>query len=113
MRIALVVAALAVLAGCSRRPELPVYGQVPRFTLTAESGEQFDSAALVGKIWVADFMFTRCMGPCPRMASRMHWVQKQAASVQNLRLVSDGECDLGLSLGDARQRRPRASDARQ
>jgi protein SCO1/2 len=88
MRTLLCAAALAVLAGCSR-PQAPViYGEVPAFTLTSETAATFDSRALAGKVWVADFMFTRCMGPCPRMSSRMHWLQKRTADVPDLRLVS-------------------------
>ncbi|MGE5645680.1 MAG: SCO family protein [Acidobacteriota bacterium] len=89
MRYALVAAAgLAVLAGCSRPPQLPVYGEIPRFTLTSQSGGTFDSKSLAGKIWVADFMFTRCMGPCPRMTSQMHSIQKKTADVAGVRFVS-------------------------
>jgi protein SCO1 len=88
MKTLLAAAALAALAGCSRPQPPVVYGEVPHFTLTSESAEAFDSQTLAGKVWVADFMFTRCMGPCPRMSSRMHWLQKQTADVADLRLVS-------------------------
>ena len=30
---------------------------------------------LAGKIWVADFIYTTCPGPCPRMTSQMREVQ--------------------------------------
>jgi protein SCO1/2 len=83
-----VAAALAALAGCSRTQPGTNYGEVPHFVLTAENGAPFDSRTLAGKVWVADFMFTSCLGPCPRMASRMHWVQKQIADVADVRLVS-------------------------
>lgn len=89
MKRAGLLAAFAVLAGCGTRvTPLPVYGQVPRFALTAQMGQQFESRALEGNIWVADFMFTSCLGPCPRMASQMRWVGRQVADLPQVRLVS-------------------------
>jgi protein SCO1/2 len=82
------VALVLGLAGCARHDPLPAYGRVPAFTLTSQTGQAFDSKALKGKIWVADFFFTSCMGPCPRMSARMHWVQKQVADLPDVRLVS-------------------------
>ena len=80
--------AVAILASCARTKPLPVYGQVPSFVLTAQTGERFDSRRLAGKIWVADFMFTTCLGPCPRMASQMLWVDRQVKDLADVRLVS-------------------------
>ena len=80
---------LLLLTGCAQRPKpLPVYGQAPRFSLTAQSGRPFDSASLEGTVWVADFIFTTCTGPCPRMTSEMHWVQSQIADLPRVKLVS-------------------------
>jgi protein SCO1/2 len=61
---------------------------VPEFRLTAHTGEEFSSAALNGKIWVADFMFTNCPGPCPRMTTQMRSIQKAVAGQPNVRFVS-------------------------
>ena len=42
--------------------------------------QRFRAAAkLDKKIWVADFIFTNCPGPCPRMSSQMHQVQTALA----------------------------------
>jgi protein SCO1 len=80
--------AALVLAGCSRQPDLPTLGQVSHFTLTDQTGSAFDSGAqLDHKVWVADFMFTTCPGPCPRMSSQMHQVQ-MALEKDGIRLVS-------------------------
>jgi protein SCO1/2 len=79
----------AALAGCSHKQTLPMYGQVPPFVLTSQTGAAFDSAeALEGKIWVADFMFTTCMGPCPMMTQQLRAVQKRTAGIPDLHLVS-------------------------
>jgi protein SCO1/2 len=89
-RAAVLCAALlaSALAGCSRRAPLPVYGVVPDFTLIAQTGAPFDSKALEGKVWVADFVFTRCPGPCPRMSSQMHQVETAFTGEPNVRFVS-------------------------
>jgi protein SCO1/2 len=55
---------------------LPRIGAVPAFTLTDQNGHEFDSSKqLDSTIWIADFMFTNCPGPCPRMSSQMKQVQ--------------------------------------
>ena len=63
---------LLLFASCGRRePNLPVYQSVPAFTLTSQTGESFSSNQLKGRVWIADFIFTRCPGPCLRMSARM------------------------------------------
>ena len=75
--------------GCARRgAELPDYGAVPEFRLTAQSGQIFDSKSLEGQIWVADFIFTHCPGPCPRMTSQLHQVQQATWKMPDVKLVS-------------------------
>jgi protein SCO1/2 len=58
-----------------------VLGHVAAFTLTAENGKEFQSAALAGHPWVADFVFTHCPGPCPRMTDQMHGIEGQVRGV--------------------------------
>jgi protein SCO1/2 len=78
-----------MLAGCAGKPALPSYGVVPDFTLTDQNGASFNSAAGLGKkVWVADFIFTNCPGPCPRMSSQMHEVQMALAADDEVRFVS-------------------------
>jgi protein SCO1/2 len=52
------------------------YGTVPSFQLTNQDGQPFGSTQLAGKIWIADFIFTSCPGPCPMVSSRMSELQK-------------------------------------
>jgi len=82
----LAVAALT-LAACGGKP-LPVLGRIPEFQLMSQDGRVFDSQSLAGKIWVADFIFTNCPGPCPMMSSRMRQVQTATADLADVRLVS-------------------------
>ena len=87
MRVAALLAAL-LLASCSLAPELPSYGVVPDFALTDQSGQPFRSAdKLAGRIWVANFIFTNCSGPCPRMSSQYRQI-RDSVTAPDLRLVS-------------------------
>ena len=84
----IVSATVFLLASCASKPELPTFGAVPAFTLTDQNGAPFDSAEkLARQVWVADFMFTTCPGPCPLMSLQMHQVQK-ALEGEGIRLVS-------------------------
>jgi cytochrome oxidase Cu insertion factor (SCO1/SenC/PrrC family) len=42
-------------------------GPVAPFKLTDQDGQEFDSASLDGKVWVASFFFTNCPAICWRM----------------------------------------------
>jgi protein SCO1 len=78
------------LAGCTAGAGLPSYGVVPDFALTDQSNQPFLSAnALRGKVWIADFIFTNCPGPCPRMSAQMRQVDAALRpEIKDLRLVS-------------------------
>jgi protein SCO1/2 len=41
-----------------------------------QHGKKFGSADLRGKIWIADFVYSTCPGPCPMISSRMSELQK-------------------------------------
>jgi len=76
------------LAGCNAASKLPSFGVVDDFQLTDQSGASFDSRTLSGRVWIADFIFTNCAGPCPRMTTEMRRVQGELAAVKDARLVS-------------------------
>jgi protein SCO1/2 len=59
-----------------RQRSVSSYGTVPSFQLTNQNGQPFGSAQLAGKIWIADFVYTTCPGPCPMISSRMSELQK-------------------------------------
>jgi protein SCO1/2 len=78
-----------LLVSCAHPPkDLPILGQVAPFHLTSQSGQDFDSAVLSGHIWVADFIFTNCEGPCPRMSAYMRALQKTTTDLPDLKMVS-------------------------
>lgn len=86
----LAVLALAVAFTACSRPErtLEVFGNIPQFDLVSQNGQPFHSQMLAGKIWVADFIYTTCPGPCPRMTSQMREVQDALLKIPDVRLVS-------------------------
>ena len=59
-----------------RQRTVSSYGTVPEFQLVNQDGKAFGSAELRGKIWIADFIYTTCPGPCPMISSRMSELQK-------------------------------------
>ena len=52
------------------------YGTVPSFQFVNQNAQSFGSAQLNGKIWIADFIYTTCPGPCPMISTRMGELQK-------------------------------------
>lgn len=78
-------------AGCSSSPtieSLPVLGQVEDFALTDQNGSEFGMKDLRGRVWVADFFFSNCPGPCPRMSTLMGDIQRLTRDIEELRIVS-------------------------
>lgn len=65
-----------------------VLGQVADFTLTNQAGVVVSLAALRGHVWVADIIFTRCAGPCPRMTKQMKSLQDALPPGSQTRLVT-------------------------
>lgn len=59
-----------------RQRSVSSYGTVPFFQLVNQNGQAFGSAQLTGKIWIADFIYTTCPGPCPMISGRMSELQK-------------------------------------
>ena len=69
-------------------PVLPALVQLPPFSLVERSNNPFGLDDLKGSVWIADFIFTRCAGPCPLMSSRMSKLQNTFREKSSLRLVS-------------------------
>lgn len=101
---AAVIGSALVLAGCGKKDDSPIemlspppssapqalskYWSLPDFSLTERSGQTVRLADFAGKVWVADFFYTTCPGPCPMLSSRLSGVQKSIGSDPGVRLVS-------------------------
>jgi protein SCO1/2 len=74
---------------------MPSFGIVPPFQLIDQNNQPFGSAQLLGKIWIADFIYTTCPGPCPMISSRMSEMQKplEKTDVQLVSFSVDPEKD--------------------
>jgi protein SCO1/2 len=67
---------------------LPKYTIVPPFALTERNGRTITNIDLFGKIWVADFVYTTCPGPCPLVTANMAKVQQAVANDPQVQLVT-------------------------
>jgi protein SCO1/2 len=91
------------LNSSARRSDLKEYGKIQPFSLTNQLGETITLSNLKGQVWVADVIFTRCAGPCPKMTDQMAQIQQAFPAAANLRFVSlttDPEHDTSSRLKD-------------
>jgi len=56
--------------------DLPVLNDLLDFSFTDQQGRRVSAADLKGHVWIADFIFTRCAGPCPLMTQQMLRLQE-------------------------------------
>jgi len=82
-----VISTVARLRGSFAEP-LPVISPVADFTLTNQDGAAVTLADLHGQVWLADIVFTRCAGPCPRMTRQMKDFQQSLPNGSRTRLVT-------------------------
>jgi protein SCO1/2 len=67
----------------------PSYGVVPEFKLFNQSGgETSFKKDLEGRIWIANFIFTRCAGVCPIMSGKMRGIAEKFEGEPEIRFVS-------------------------
>lgn len=72
----------------SKSQSLLKYTKLTEFSLVDQDGESFSLDNLYGKIWIADFIFTRCQGPCPIMSSHMQRLQTSLSHSPSVGLLS-------------------------
>jgi len=76
---------------------LPVGPAIPDFALIRQDGDTVTRDTLRGRVWVADFIFTRCAGPCPELTARMRSLQlaleERADHVQLVSVTLDPKFD--------------------
>ena len=70
-------------------PEMDtVFHSIPNWKLTDENGKDFLGESLKGKIYVADFFFTRCETICPKMSTELTRVQDTFSQNEDVQLAS-------------------------
>ena len=79
---------IALVGQTGESTELRKINDVPPFLLTERSGRTITNQDLRGKIWVADFIFTTCPGPCPLVTANMAKVQDAVAHDPRVQLVT-------------------------
>ena len=80
--VAMLVAIPLIRAARAPKPEpLPTMGQVPTFSLTSEQNVPFGTEQLRGKVWVANFIFTRCPTVCPAFTAKMGNIASRAGGL--------------------------------
>ncbi|MGB0715551.1 MAG: SCO family protein [Phycisphaerae bacterium] len=62
--------------GAQSASPLPDLKPVPSFVMTNQDGMVVTHETWLGKPWIADFIFTDCPGPCPKMSQRMLSLQR-------------------------------------
>ena len=91
------------------RKELPILADLPQFSLVDEDAKPFTRDDMLGRVWVADFVFTTCADACPRLQSKMKTLQDRLIPLQqggNISLLSisvDPERDTPEKLRDYAQ----------
>lgn len=70
--------AILFFSACSPAPVAS--RSLPDFSLTAvtiDGTSPFDLRTLRGRVWIADFVYTRCAGPCPMLTANFAGLQKK------------------------------------
>ncbi len=70
------------------QPPLEKFKPVPDFHLTDQRAKTVALSDLKGKVWLADFIYTTCPGPCPMISHRLSDLQKEALKNPDVRFVS-------------------------
>lgn len=92
--VVVVVALVTVESRRGREAEPPVLSELPEFSLVNRDGRPVTSGDLAGAAWVADFVFTRCAGPCPLMTRRMAALgERLPEGVRRLSITVDPDHD--------------------
>jgi len=68
--------------------KLARFGEVADFTLTDKERRPFGLANLRGKVWVLDFVFTSCSGPCPVMTQGMRTIFQSLQTKPDVEFVT-------------------------
>ena len=87
-----VFAGTLLMAACAPDRPLQTLGKLPEFRMTAvgPAGEApFTEKDMLGKVWAAEFVFTRCGGPCPLMTGRLAAMSERVPGLRVLAVTVD------------------------
>ena len=94
-----VIAACAVAAGIGAwNSKAPAYPRLQDFNLIERSGAPLAKRDLLGRVWVAEFIFTRCAGACPVMISRLYELHKKVPEATYVSFTVDPKNDTPAAL---------------
>jgi protein SCO1/2 len=65
-----------------------VHWGVPEFSLIDQDGKAFGRKQMEGRLWVVDFFYSTCPGPCPALTSRLSELHRLFASDQRIGFLS-------------------------
>lgn len=65
-----------------------VFHRIPQYELVDQNGHKFSSEQTKGKIYVADFFFTRCGTICPKISNNLTRIQSIFSADSNVVIVS-------------------------
>ena len=86
--LVIIIALIAVMQPDGVEEQLPIISKIPEFDLVDQNSKQFTLENVQGNVWLADFIFTTCSGPCPIMTERMSMVQHDLLEIDKLKFVS-------------------------
>ena len=92
--LAAVFVGLSILLGaCGGRAEAPsqdlaIYGQIADFSFQNQNEVEVSRTSLDGKVWVADFFFTRCPTICKRLSLAMKDLAERTPAGADVAFVS-------------------------
>ena len=67
---------------------LPIFGEVPPFSLTAEDSSTTTNQKFIGKVSIIDCIFTQCAGACPMMSGKMSELQQTFHNDSRIQFIS-------------------------
>ena len=67
---------------------LQVFGTLPDFALIERDRRQVTRPDLLGKVWIANFIYTTCTDTCPLQSARMAALQRDLSRERDVRFLS-------------------------
>jgi protein SCO1/2 len=74
------VGAVAVEHGSVQTERLARHWKRPDFDFLDQDAQPFRSSQMDGRVWVVDFFYTTCPGPCPALSSRLSELHRRFAA---------------------------------